>query len=203
MLIASSTTLGACGSGETEIAVVEPAAGHLTTATEPPRNDPAMPAPPGADTIGAARHRGTDFRPVDVAQERPAISMERAVELAAKEFGYERIRPTEVSVGRVTVSSIGRKVDTGDPSDPIRIDPKYSDVLTWIIVYDRVGSYVGGPQAPEGETRSELPNSEIVSMMMHLDANTGAFMFADTFSREDANKATYGSEPLPTEKPRK
>lgn len=194
--------VGACGT-ENESAAIQ-ASGASQSAPLAPTSDSETPAPLAPDTIGAARHDGTDFEAVAVAEAQPAISQQRAIELANAEFRYKERRPDEMSLGRVTIHTINKRITTGDPANP-RKEPLYVDTLVWALVYNDIRTFISGP-AQAGE--QEGPSDYIAPLIALFDATTGKFMFADTFSREDAKKPPYENrqplEDLGTEvKPRR
>lgn len=194
--------LGGCGSGGDSIAMPASDSSQTLPTTAPATDrpsDPESPSPLAADTIGAVKHHGTDIEILDSAGASPKVSQDRAIEIAANEFGFINWRkPTEASLGRVTNHVYGKAVPSA--SEAPRVEPLISERVAWVLIFDHVMIPTSG--AAQGMELPAEPDAEAddgVAFMVLIDATSGEYLRAESVFREDAQKPPYASKVVPTE----
>lgn len=186
--------LAGCGTDDSDVATV-PAAQSAVSPTHPA--DPPSPAPLRADTRKAVERRGPEIRVVDPAVERPGVSRDRAIEIAAAEMGLSGRRPTEIALARVTNPTFATRRAPGAPTPGIGL---IQDRLSWIVVFDNVLIPAPGGPIPESIGLNEHGEQPLETLLVVVDANTGQFLTGETVSRSEADKPPYrvptGPDPL-------
>lgn len=134
------------------------------------------------EEVRALAAEGVVVTPAPSSAATEAISASEALQVALEEFGlpkgmdaWEAAKPgTTLALCRYTDLDMGTELPDGT------VDPRYEDVLVWLVTIPEVEFPIFGPGPPKGpdDVSPRVPHAYMADMVVVVDAVKGRFIVA-------------------------